>query len=267
MADKNFKSGPGGRLKKEEEKNTLYVSNPNNPRLQVYQDSLSLSKSNFYIPYGERVFKDSKDFKKSFAEKIKRLGLSRDGKYVDVSNYLKGIQPVDYADYDRNRSLLKNNEYTTVIYKKPERPVVLVKRPQSNPIEPIATRQVSIPTITPNEIVAPVVRPVPQSNLRPEDGPMGFALRYPAQTFMNKLKARITGKPNMPYWIDREGIKRYPSMGENSPEEVRMMEMLKSNLNPNVPEDAAELKRIDLLRKMRSKDRKEIMGSSQITQE
>lgn len=161
MADDNFTDGPGGRLKKEEKKNTLYVSNPNDPRLQAYQDSLSLSKSNFYIPYGERVFKDSEDFKKSFAEKIKRLGLYRDGKYVDVSKYSKGIQPVDYADYDRNRSLSKNNEYTTVIYKKPERPVVLVKRPQSKPIEPIAPRQVSVPTFAPEEIVAPVARPVP----------------------------------------------------------------------------------------------------------
>ena len=96
---------------------------------------------------------------------------------------------------------------------------------------------------------------------------MGFALRYPAQNFMNKLKARITGNPNMPYWVDREGVKRYPSMGENRPEEVRMTEMLKSNLNRNVPEDASELKRIDLLRKMTPKDRRNFMDSEPIAQE
>ena len=71
----------------------------------------------------------------------------------------------------------------------------------------------------------------------------------------------------MPYWVDREGVKRYPSMGENTPQDVRMWEMLKSNLNPNVPEDAAELKRIDLLRKMRPKDRVDFIKSSSMAQE
>jgi len=144
------------------------------------------------------------------------------------------------------------------------KPVQVVKRKVYENLEPMAPRQA---TLTSPEIVAPVVRPVPQSNLEPQDGAMGSSLRYPAQNFMNKLKARVTGTPNMPYWVDREGVKRYPSMGENTPQDVRMWEMLKSNLNPNVPEDAAELRRIDLLRKMRPKDRVDFIRSSSIAQE
>jgi hypothetical protein len=186
MADKNFKGGPGGRLKEEEKKNTLYVSNPKDPRLKAYQDSLSLSKSDFYIPSlppnGTGFFKNAEDFKKSFAEKIKKYGLARDYRSVVIqsdeipalskypnfakrireqSKYTEGIQPIDYADYNRNRSLDRNNPYTTVIYKKPERPVVLVKRPKAEVIEPIPTRQSPTPAFTPEEIVAPVMRPVP----------------------------------------------------------------------------------------------------------
>jgi len=144
------------------------------------------------------------------------------------------------------------------------KPVQVVKRKVYENLVPMAPRQAKL---TSPEIVAPVVRPVPQSNLEPQDGAMGFALRYPAQNFMNKLKARISGNPNMPYWVDRKGVKRYPSMGENSPEEVRMIDMLKSNLNRNVPEDASELKRIDLLRKMTPKDRRNFMNFSPMAQE
>lgn len=159
-------------------------------------------------------------------------------------------------------SFSPTKEYmTSPIYAKPQREVIF--RP-NEPVEPLATRQA---TITPSEIVPPVVRPVPQSNIGPQDGPMGFALRYPAQTLMNRVKARITGTPNMPYWVDREGVKRYPSMGENSPEEVRMMETLRSGLDSNSPEDVSELKRIEMLRKMSSKDRRKYMDSERIAQE
>jgi len=201
MADNNFKGGPGGRLKEEEKKNTLYVSNPKDPRLKAYQDSLSLSKSDFYIPSlppnGTGFFKNAEDFKKSFAEKIKKYGLVRGtgGDYRSVviesdnipalsedprfakrireqSKYTEGIQPIDYADYNRNRSLDRNNPYTTVIYKKPERPVVLVKRPKAENIEPIQPRQATFPEITQPEIIAPVMRPVSVPESTPMEEPI-----------------------------------------------------------------------------------------------
>ena len=83
------------------------------------------------------------------------------------------------------------------------------------------------------------------------------ALQYPSmkQTFLEKVKSFMTGKKEMPYWTDKQGEKHYPSRGESNPEEVKKIKMLKSGLNPLIPEDAKELKRIDSLLKMNSKDR------------
>jgi hypothetical protein len=61
------------------------------------------------------------------------------------------------------------------------------------------------------------------------------------------MRSKITGETPMPYWIDKQGIKRYPSKGESSPKAVKEIAMLKEGLDPKVPEDAAELKRIDYL--------------------
>jgi hypothetical protein len=83
------------------------------------------------------------------------------------------------------------------------------------------------------------------------------ALQYPGmnQNFLEKLKSFITGKKEMPYWTDKQGDKHYPHLGESNPEEVKMIKMLKSGLNPLVPEDAAELRRINMLLKMNRQDR------------
>jgi hypothetical protein len=83
------------------------------------------------------------------------------------------------------------------------------------------------------------------------------ALQYPSmnQTFLEKVKSFMTGKKEKAYWTDKQGDKHYPHLGESNPEEVKNIKMLKSGLNPKVKEDAAELKRIDSLLKMSSKDR------------
>jgi hypothetical protein len=204
---------------------------------------------------------------KEINEIIQRETASQSGGYaiVDKNGKLNSnIYRTQYPNAVRSEGIMfspQKDYITTPIYAKPQREVIFR---QNEPAEPLTPRQA---TITPSEIVPPVVRPVPQSNLEPQDGAMGFALRYPAQNFINRVKARITGQPNMPYWVDREGVKRYQNMGENRPEEVRMAEMLKSNLNSNNPEDAAELKRIDLLRKMSPKDRRRYMDSESFAQE
>jgi hypothetical protein len=83
------------------------------------------------------------------------------------------------------------------------------------------------------------------------------ALQYPGmnQTFLEKVKSFITGKKEMPYWTDRQGEKHYPHLGESNPEAVKKIKMLKSGLNPLIPEDAKELRRINSLLEMSSKDR------------
>jgi hypothetical protein len=256
MAQNN--DGPGKRLKREQAKNTLYVNNPNDPRLRMYQDSLG-TFNNINRYYSEMSKIKDNQFPSNnelieYSENIKK-------KYPVNSNLLT-IEPISGKNFTKR--VITGGEFIDLHQnasaKSPKQKVVF-RREKIEPLTPLQAKFAA------PEIVQPAVRPVPQPNIEPQDSAMGSSLRYPAQNFMNKLKARITGTPNMPYWVDREGVRRYPSMGENTLQDVRMMEMLKSGLNPNVPEDAAELKRIDLLRKMRSKDRKEFMGSYPIAQE
>ena len=90
---------------------------------KAYQDSLSLSKSNFFIPFGEHLGYDNvSELNRYFKSHIGDVGLVRDGKDVPVEKYQKGIQPVDYADLRHNSKQYKENApYTTIIYKKPVR--------------------------------------------------------------------------------------------------------------------------------------------------
>jgi len=280
MAQNN--DGPGKRLKREQANNTLYVNNPNDPRLRMYQDSLqaaipSILSQKDIIYMNTLPMDERRDYYESGVSKFtapqssyearNRLEKANKKPYSIINDEsLKTIiEPksgYSYGDSSDPKEISKIKLYASKV-QLPKRKVVF-KREE---IEPLAPLQTPIPTFDQSEIITPVPRPILKSNLEPQDGAMGSSLRYPAQNFMNKLKARVTGTPNMPYWVDREGIKRYPSMGENTPQDVRMWEMLKSNLNPNVPEDAAELRRIDLLRKMRPKDRVDFIRSSSIAQE
>lgn len=259
MAQNN--DGPGKRLKREQAKNNiLYVNRPDDPRLRAYQDSLS-------------TFNNLNKF-------YKKLSQIDENKFSDISDVENAMQEIKNK-YPYNRNLLsfvpqfsgpvlKNfNTSPPLIIRKdasataPKRKVIY--RP-SEPISPIEPRQASLPKLSSEiEYIAPVMRP--QKEYEAKYLGMGSNLRYPSQDFMSKVKARITGEPLMPYWIDAEGVKRYPSMGENNPEEVKMMEMLKSDLSPNNPEDAVELKRIELLRKMSPKDRRKFMESNGFAQE
>lgn len=89
MAQNN--DSPGKRLKREEAKNTLYVSNPNDPRLQRYQDSLAIFNNNTelvnqlkklgYSP--DPVQKSNKFIAKKYLEQ-----LEKDYKNPKVKKYL-----------------------------------------------------------------------------------------------------------------------------------------------------------------------------------
>jgi len=297
MAQNN--DGPGKRLKREQAKNNiLYVNRPDDPRLQMYRDSLEANK----IPQGlnrEIAFMNTmtqQDRYKYYDNKYGRLNMwSGNGrsqrflnkKQLDKSHeaekrlFQTTKQPFTKEDKTiRTDIVAPSGTYFEVIPERPggtkysfpeyglkenppKRPVVF--RPEE-PIEPLAPRQASLPKLSSEiEYIAPVMRP--QKEYEAKYVGMGSNLRYPSQDFMSKVKARITGEPLMPYWIDAEGVKRYPSMGENNPEEVQMMEMLKSDLSPNNPEDAVELKRIELLRKMSPKDRRKFMESNGFAQE
>jgi hypothetical protein len=113
-----------------------------------------------------------------------------------------------------------------------------------------ASYQLSNPEIAYDRKVK--MRPVPIPAQKPPP-----ALQYPAmnQSLLEKIKSFFTGKAPMPYWTDKQGEKHYPHLGESNAEDVKQIKMLKSGLNPLIPEDAAELRRINMLLKMGRKER------------
>jgi hypothetical protein len=162
MANNNFKGGPGGRLKAEEDKKTLYVSNPNDPRLQAYQDSLS-TFNNLY------KFRDE-------ISKIKDNQFSSKKELNEHIENLKKIYPKNYALLSPNPN--KNNIYKTIatpdggiinhanlIATKPQRPVVLMP-------EPIQPRQSPVTQLSQPQMIAPVMRPVSVPQTTPMEEPM-----------------------------------------------------------------------------------------------
>jgi len=114
-----------------------------------------------------------------------------------------------------------------------------------------ASYQLSNPEIAYDRKVK--MRPVPM----PVEKTSYPALQYPAtnQNLLEKIKSFFTGKNPMPYWTDKQGEKHYPHLGESNAEDVKQIKMLKSGLNPLIPEDAAELRRINMLLKMGRKER------------
>lgn len=261
MAQNN--DGPGKRLKREQAKNNiLYVNRPDDPRLRAYQDSASTfnNLNKIYEKFSqidENKFSDISEIQNAIKE-IKNKYPFNKKILTPIANPFSSGNLVKRFNISPPHNVYK--DYTATA---PKRKVIY--RP-SEPISPIEPRQASLPKLSSEiEYIAPVMRP--QKEYEAKYVGMGSNLRYPSQDFMSKVKARMTGEPLMPYWIDAEGVKRYPSMGENNPEEVKMMEMFKSDLNPNNPEDAVELKRIELLRKMSPKDRRKFMDSNGFAQE
>jgi hypothetical protein len=180
MADKNFKGGPGGRLKREEEKNTLYVNNPNDPRLRMYQDSLQAAipailgnKEIQYMntlpmdkrrKYYESEFLKNPKFEAPISsfEAVNRLADANKKQYLTTKRnpFVKTkIEPPAGYSYilgsnpNRLSAIVEYGMYENL----PKRKVVF-KREE---IEPIPTRQTPTPTFIPEKIVAPVMRPVP----------------------------------------------------------------------------------------------------------
>lgn len=129
---------------------------------------------------------------------------------------------------------------------KPE-PKAAEPAPKPKEIERLEPRIASTKISTPErEIVAPVLRPIPKKEpVKEKYVGLGSIIRRPSQDILSKVKRRITGEPNAPYWVDKEGTKRYPSRGENNPQAVREKEMLTKGLNPRNSDDKAALDKVD----------------------
>lgn len=185
MAQNN--DSPGKRLKREEAKSTLYVSRPDDPRLQMYRDSLEAAvpailanKQIRYMntlpmpkrrDYYENVFfevgneKQDKRFKppmSSYAA-ISRLEQANKKPYgIEANKNVKTtIEPEKGYSYgwDTPGDSRKFSALTElgVVEHLPKRKVVF--RPEE-PIELLAPRQAPSPILTREEIIAPVPRPV-----------------------------------------------------------------------------------------------------------
>lgn len=149
MAQNN--DSPGKRLKREEAKNTLYVENPKDPRLKRYRDSLNIYNT------AEKNWESARMFGRPNSSGEVYIPTRIVNAIPGVSPIKTKFEPEAYrSTVDENRKA--NRDFP--IYKKPERPVVLIKRREYESIEPLQPRQAPSPILTREEIIAPVPRPV-----------------------------------------------------------------------------------------------------------
>jgi hypothetical protein len=189
MADNNFKGGPGGRLKKEEEKNTLYVSNPNDKRLQAYKDSSALynyselqskiegktpapqywgpnSRSGNYSKITPSLEDRIKNYKSDW-EDAERTGHSLIPRYKNLSNYTQKQEELFKTTkklVDTNKNIGYNNNLSSPdISHKKIKPVGYYTGTGINDIYKKPEREVVYREPPPKpkpQIIRPVVRPV-----------------------------------------------------------------------------------------------------------
>lgn len=216
MAQNN--DSPGKRLKREEAKNTLYVSRPDDPRLKSYQDSLSLYKEGLhpFVHFYDYGSGENLQPKESYVPQKNVLFGKTNIKKPDITKDIERIK--EELKWQENSSVRRNlkerlgllnkslqtgvyptnmdypDTYTAkLIYKKPERPVVLVKRQKAETIEPLTPRQAPSPNLTREEIIAPVPRPV--------DVPPAPSMKEPVmeeETITERPVARKMPKAIMP---------------------------------------------------------------------
>ena len=278
MADKKPKGSP----KSKPASSTLYVKDPNDSRLKMYEDSVtatgrSIADNNFIreldkMPMDKRRIEVLKGHKTTpeANDAINRLQKANNKRYetkvdTSVSTTLKALPGFGYnikpgsgfkMSEEKSGVTSETKDVHGRTVNTPKRKVELVKPPRpkpaperkvSEPAEPMQPRAASTKLAKPEpEMVAPVARPVKEA-AKETRGSMKPILRYPAMNMnvLEKVKAKITGKNPMPYWEDKEGVKRYPIRGENNAKDVQEKKMLKEGLNPNDANDKATLDRVD----------------------
>jgi hypothetical protein len=280
MADKNVKASKAAKPAK----NILRVTDPNDKRLKMYEDSvLATGRAESSIEHVEKMAKAPNDQAKQMLTKgspvppeaaaaIARLEKANKKPYKEGTNksattaILEADKGYGFPSGSAREVRGGKNEVISVYSKNvltPKREVIYEPpppkpkpkpKPEPKAAEPapkpkeierleprIDTTRISTP-----EIVAPVLRPIPKKEpVKEKNIGMGASLRYPSQGLLAKVKRRITGEPNAPYWVDKEGTKRYPSRGENNPQAVREKEMLTKGLNPRNSDDKAALDKVD----------------------
>ena len=179
MAGINFKDGPGGRMKRAQQAQVLYVKSANDPRLKAFQDSTSLYNAGL---------NRANSISQQAIQNDAKMGIKSDRDLtVDYNKYAVYDSKPSYANspedvpstYNFYKNTLKDNSYNynpkskikpianigwdgrdfnrTAVYKKPERTVILNPSRAMPPVEQMSPRQAMPP-----EIVAPAMRPMPQ---------------------------------------------------------------------------------------------------------
>ena len=274
MADKNFKGGPGGRLKAAEAK---FNKPTTQDSLELYNNAIALE--NFYrksrLPYKEQdpgayyrndmlknPFKKMDEANKRLNEQIKYYpaqDVIKNNEFVTLRNanvpkYRKEIDENKFAQreltygtynvdapmalYDRRikptlfsfysgatsgkrpdevevfkydplqikpvamltpqeRKLRGLSVPTKILTKPKPKPAPVIERKVSERIEPLAPRQSLAPTFTPEEIVAPVMRPV--------SVPEPMPIREPVVTEEVAIQKPIARKPPRAVMPSRQG--------------------------------------------------------------
>jgi hypothetical protein len=167
---------------------------------------------------------------------------------------LKEVQMVQGANVltPRRKVILEKPEIP-----KPEKPKptpVAPPRPKPAPVKELEIRPASTDLVKPKEEKERDVKMVPvKEPLKEKRIGMGSILRNPDQSLLGKIKRRFNGEPNERYWVDKDGVKRFPkSRGENDAKTVQEIKMAKGDLDPKVPEDKVQLDRIDAYFKNKS---------------
>jgi hypothetical protein len=104
----------------------MYTSDPNDPRLQRFNDSASLHNSNFFIPNKDVFYRSNAELKKSFCKDINCYGLVRDGVKQNKKQkleYIKGIQPTGYDNFP-NKSDYNKGLSTEILFPEPVQPII-----------------------------------------------------------------------------------------------------------------------------------------------
>jgi len=252
QAAKTAKAEDGMVIPPTEERKPIAVTNPNDPRLKAYRDSLNVNDLQKYeIANWNQLVKmtpaERNDFynKKNISERIdpKQLRYNQKTSMYNLNVPDKDLNMIGTNQYIDSPGI---RHFKPKPFPAPEQPIVLVK--QKKIIVPADIQPKQVSTNITSDIEKREPAPIPAFIKRniAEKSP---SLAYPAQNqnFFERMRSKITGETPMPYWIDKQGIKRYPSKGESSPKAVKEIAMLKEGLDPKVPEDAAELKRIDYL--------------------
>ena len=259
---------------------TLRVSDPNDKRLKMYEDSTLATgraiRNNEFIQELDKMPMDKRrqEVLKGYRapiESVRAIGRLekenkkpyREGTDKSITTPINALKGTGFKGSFKAMANPKGDLKEVMMVQgvnvlTPRRKVVLEEpkpkpkpvappRPKPEPVEKLEIRPADTQIVKPKEEKEREVKMRPLKEPREEKRiGMGSILRNPDQSILGKIKRRFNGEPNERYWVDKDGVKRFPkSRGENDAKTVQEIKMAKGDLNPKVREDKVQLDRID----------------------